>query len=30
MHIILEGDDLSDAELMGDEDSIFALFKLLV
>lgn len=30
VHIAFEGDDLSDAELMGDEDSIFALFKLLV
>ena len=30
MHIILEGNDLTDAELMGDEDFIIALFQLLV
>lgn len=30
VHIALEGNDLTDAELMGDEDFIIALFQLLV
>ena len=30
VHIALECNDLPDAELMGDEDFVFTLFKLLV
>ena len=30
MHIALEGNDLTDAELMGDEDFIIALLQLLI